>query len=143
MALTQQGAQVQIPVPPTLLAQLREWKAVDDSDSILVCAAPRDPSRCVTPEGVEKFYRDALGLQGKHSPHSWRSAFSTVCREAGKDADAVESQLDHVVGSKVASAYDRAKRLELRRELLGWYEQTLIAARDGAQVLELNRRKTK
>lgn len=133
----------QIPIPPTLLAQLREWKAVDGSDSIFVCAAPRDPLRSVTAEGVEKFYRDVLGLQGKHSPHSWRSAFSTTARDAGKDGDVVEAQLDHIVGNSVASAYDRAKRFELRRSLVRWYEGQLVAARDGAQVLELNRHKTK
>ena len=133
----------QVPVPPGLVTHLREWKAADGADSTLVCAAPRDSSRPVTPEGVEKFYRDALGLQGKHSPHSWRSAFSTIARDAGKDGDVVEAQLDHVVGNSVASAYDRAKRFELRRSLMRWYEGQLIAARDGATVLELNRRKTK
>ncbi len=129
-----------IPVPPTLLAQLREWHTADGQGATLVCAAPRDPNRFVTPEGVEKFYRDALGLQGKHSPHSWRSAFSTIAREAGKDGDVIEAQLDHVVGNKVASAYDRAKRFELRRSLMRWYEGQLIAARDGAEVVELKRK---
>ena len=32
----------------------------------------------------------------------------------GKDADAVEAQLDHMIGTKQAAAYDRAKRLEIR-----------------------------
>ena len=87
-----------------------------------------------------QFYRDALGLQGKHSPHSWRSAFSTIAREAGQDGDVIEAQLDHVVGNKVASAYDRSKRFELRRKLMRWYEGQLIAARDGAKVVELKRK---
>ena len=51
----------------------------------------------------------------------------------------VESQLDHQAGNKVESAYDRAKRLDLRRELMTWYEATLIAARDGARVVPLQR----
>ncbi|MCC6195766.1 MAG: tyrosine-type recombinase/integrase, partial [Burkholderiales bacterium] len=88
----------EIPVPPALWAQLREWRIADGERATLVCAAPRDAARSVTPEGVEKFYRDALGLQGRHSPHSWRSAFSTIARDAGKDGDVVEAQLDHVVG---------------------------------------------
>jgi len=123
-----------VPLPPALLAQLRQWRAEDGDDAEYVCPSPRDPRKPITAEAVEKHYREALKLGGKHSPHSWRSAFSTICREAGKDGDVVESQLDHVVGNKVASAYDRAKRLELRRELMGWYEATLIAARDGATV---------
>src|SRR5204863_9603456 len=124
-------------VPPVVLAQLRDWRKADGADAKLVCAAPRDVARPVTPEGVEKFYRDALGLQGKHSPHSWRSAFSTIARDAGKDGDVVEAQLDHVVGNKVASAYDRAKRFDLRRSLMRWHEGQLIAARDGADVVKL------
>jgi hypothetical protein len=63
-----------------------------------------------------------------------RSAFSTICREAGKNGDGVEAQLDHVVGNKVVSACDRARRQERRLEQMAWYEATLIAARDGANV---------
>lgn len=126
-----------VPLPPALLAALREWRAADGPEAEFVCPNPRDRSRPITPEGMEKFYRRALGLAGKHSPHSWRAAFSTVAREAGKHPDIIEAQLDHVVGNKVAAAYDRAKRLQLRRELMQWYEQRLIAARDGAAVMPI------
>ena len=130
-----------VPLPLQLAVSLREWLAADGNRAGYVCPAPRDAKRSITPEAVEKYYRDALGLGGKHSPHSWRSAFSTVCREAGRDGDSIEAQLDHVVGNKVASAYDRAQRLELRRELTGWYERTLIAARDGADVVGIRKKR--
>ena len=126
-----------VPLPPHLIDLLRQWREEDRGVTEFVCPAPRDPKRSITPEACEKFYRDVLNLAGRHSPHSWRSAFSTVCRDKGKDADAVESQLDHVVGNKVASAYDRAQRIEIRRELIAWYAETLIAARDGATVAQL------
>ena len=51
--------------------------------------------------------------------------------------DVIEAQLDHEVGSKVKVAYDRGKRLERRAELLAWYEGTVHAARDGAQVFPM------
>lgn len=129
-----------VPLPKVILSHLCDWRAADGDSSRYVCPAPRDPSMPITAEGVEKFYRRTLNLAGKHSPHSWRSAFSTICREAGKPDDLIESQLDHVVGNKVQAAYDRAKRIDLRRALLEWYEQTLIAARDGAAVLTLPNR---
>lgn len=129
-----------VPIPPALLAALREWRQIDGDGAPYVCPAPRDPTQPITPEGIEKFYRNALALAGKHSPHSWRSAFSTVCREAGKVGDVVEAQLDHVIGNKIASAYDRAARLDLRRDLMRWYERQLLAARDGAAVLSIKRR---
>jgi integrase len=124
----------EIPLPPRLLALLREWRIADGDASPFVCGAPRNAKKPIVPEAAEKFYRNALQLGGKHSPHSWRSAFSTICRDAGKDGDTIEAQLDHVVGNNVQAAYDRAKRLELRRGLLRWYEAQLIAARDGAAV---------
>ncbi len=136
---SQRGPHI-VPIPPKLLTALQEWKQSDGTEAVYVCPAPRDSERPVTAEAIEKHYRNALKLAGKHSPHSWRSAFSTVCREAGKDGDVVEAQLDHVVGNKIASAYDRAQRLDLRRELLNWYEKTLIAARDGAAVLQMKSR---
>ena len=132
------GAHV-VPLPSALLASLREWRDADGVGAVYVCPAPRDAIRPITPEGVEKFYRNALRLGGKHSPHSWRAAFSTVAREAGKDGDAIEAQLDHVVGSKIAAAYDRARRLALRRDLMQWYERQLIAARNGAAVVAIDR----
>ena len=112
-----------VPVPPNLLHALQEWHHADGEDAEYVCPAPRDTSRNITIEAVEKFYRRGLNLANRHSPHSSRSLFSTWARDAGKDADEIEAQLDHIVGSKVASAYDRAHRLELRRDLMTWYEK--------------------
>jgi len=129
-----------VPLPPALLAALRAWRDEDGDDAIYVCRGSRKAKIPLGSEMAEKFYRVTLKLNGKHSPHSWRSAFSTVCREAGKDSGTIEAQLDHVVGNSVASAYDRAKRLELRRELMNWYEGQLIAARDGADVVAIGRK---
>ena len=129
-----------VPLPPLLLASLREWRKIDGDDAKFVCPSHRNPTKPIASASIEKHYRLTLALKGKHSPHSWRSAFSTVCREEGKAGDVIEAQLDHVVGNNVASAYDRANRLELRRELMAWYESMLIAARDGATVLPIGRR---
>jgi integrase len=129
-----------LPLPPALLASLKAWRDADSDTSIYVCPAPRDPITHITREAVEKFYRRQLALAGKHSPHSWRSVFSTTCRNAGKPGELVDAQLDHVVGTEVQAVYDRATRLDLRRELMVWYEQQLITARDGAKVLPIKRK---
>ena len=125
-----------VPIPPRLLALRKEWHKADGDGATFVCPSPRSNTP-VTREAVEKFYRRTLDLARKHGPHSWRSAFSTICRDVGKDADVIEAQLDHVVGNKVAAAYDRSQRLDLRCALLAWYESTLIAARDGADVVRM------
>lgn len=134
----QRGPHV-VPLPPALLEQMREWHRIDGGMGF-VCPAPHAEAP-ITREAVEKFYNRTLELAGVHSPHSWRSVFSTWAREAGKDSDAIESQLDHAVGGQVQQAYDRADRLDIRRALVGWHESKLLAARDGAQVISLAERR--
>ena len=133
----QRGPHV-VPLPPQLLALLREWHRADGDGATYAAPAPHGDGP-ITREAIEKFYRRTLELTGKHSPHSWRSVFSTWGRDAGKDADAVEAQLDHMIGTKQAAAYDRAKRLEIRRALMAWYERQLLSARDGAKVVPLRK----
>jgi integrase len=124
-----------VPLPPGLLAQMHEWHRIDEGTGY-VCPAPAT-GKNITREAVEKFYNRTLNLAGKHSPHSWRSVFSTWQRDAGRDRDAIEKQLDHAIGNDVQRAYDRASRLEIRREIVKAHERALIAARDGAQVINL------
>jgi integrase len=126
-----------VPLPRVLLAAMKEWRRADGDDARYVCPSPRGEGP-ITREATEKFYRITLDLAGKHSPHSWRTVFSTWARDAGKDRDAVEAQLDHVTGNVTETSYDRAQRLDRRRELLAWHEASLLAARDGAEVLPFN-----
>jgi integrase len=128
-----------IPLPPGLLARMREWHRIDEGTGY-VCASPTTDSH-ISREAVEKFYNRTLHLAGKHSPHAWRSVFSTWSRDAGKDRDAIEKQLDHAVGNEVQQAYDRADRLDIRREIVNAHEQTLIAARDGATIISIAQRR--
>lgn len=127
-----------VPIPPRLLEQMQEWHRADGEDAMYVCPA-KDGESPITREAVEKFYRRGLKLSGKHSPHSWRSVLSTWANDAGEDSDAVEAQLDHMTGGKVKAAYDRAKRLRRRADLMAWHEDALIAARDGAKVIGIKR----
>ncbi len=126
-----------VPLPPALRAQMIEWRRADGDCATYVCPGAKDATT-ITREAVEKFYRVALKLANKHSPHSWRTVFSTWANDAGRDAAVVEAQLDHNTGTQVQTAYDRAERLELRRELMKWHEQALVAARDGAKVLPIH-----
>lgn len=132
----------QVPISPRLLAEMREWHRVDGSGAVHVCPGPRG-NGAITREAVEKFYRRGLKLVGKHSPHSWRSVLSTWANDAGEDSDAVEAQLDHAIGSKVKAAYDRAKRLNRRADLMAWHEGALVAARDGAKIVSIAQRQAK
>lgn len=60
-----------------------------------------------------------------HTPHGFRSSFSTLAyehqKEHGFSSEVIESQLAHEVGNKVKMAYMRSDFLEDRRELLQWW----------------------
>ena len=68
-----------VPLPPALLASLREWRRADGADAVYVCPAPRDPSKPITPEAAEKHYRNGYRLAAstrriRGARHSRRSA---------------------------------------------------------------------
>ena len=94
----QRGPHV-VPLPPHFLTPLREWRRADGDAAIHTSPAPHGGG-AITREAVEKCCRRTLELTGRHSPHSWRSVFSTWTRDAGKDADVIEAQLDHTIGTK-------------------------------------------
>jgi len=55
--------------------------------------------------------------------------FSTIAHEKSNfPSEVIEVQLAHKVGSRVAQAYNRAKYLEQRRELLEWWGEWLERA---------------
>jgi integrase len=64
---------------------------------------------------------NALGYQGRHTPHGFRSAFSTLAHEANKDHRLIEMCLAHKDCDKVSASYNSATQVSARRELLQWY----------------------
>jgi len=65
-----------------------------------------------------------------HTPHGFRSSFSTLAYEHQKthgfSSEVIETQLSHSVGGSVKMAYLRSDFLEERRELLEWWEKFII-----------------
>jgi integrase len=53
-----------------------------------------------------------------HVPHGFRSSFSTIMREHGRDGEVIELQLSHAKKDKIAGIYDRSQRNAERRVLL-------------------------
>lgn len=115
-------------LPESIAAELRRWRATQPLDAEYVF--PGNQGRVhISRESVEKALRDTVGLRGKHSPHGWRSAFSTRAREdTDFDGELIDLSLDHVHSSSVARAYDRGIRLEKRVALAKWWGDALRAA---------------
>ncbi len=114
---------------PKIAGELRTWHRANGSPATgYVFPAVAGSRAFITHESVEKAYRVTLGLKEKHVPHGWRSAWSTLGRDAGFDEVAVELALDHVSGSDTVRAYDRGERLLTRTKLAHWWNQQLAEA---------------
>jgi integrase len=58
--------------------------------------------------------------------HGFRSMFSTIANEKSSfNRDVIDTQLAHSVGSSVSQAYNRAKYLDERVELMQWWSDYL------------------
>lgn len=124
-----------IPLSPEIAAELRQWREVFGSRGF-VFPSPQG-GKHIGRESIEKVYRVTLKLEGKHSPHGWRSAFSTLARDQGFARDVVELALDHAHDNDVARAYDRGERFTQRVELFNWWGEQLASAQRGAKIIPL------
>ncbi|MHB1292593.1 MAG: tyrosine-type recombinase/integrase [Sulfuricella sp.] len=124
-----------IPLCPEIAAELRQWQEVFGCRGF-VFPSPQG-GKHIGRESIEKVYRVTLKLEGKHSPHGWRSAFSTLARDQGLARDVVELALDHAHDNDVARAYDRGERFTQRVALFNWWGTQLAAAQRGAKIIPL------
>lgn len=125
---------------PTIAAELREWrKQATGRGYVFPSPAVEKQGRGhITREALEKVYRRTLGLEDRHTPHGWRSSFSTLARdEGGFEHDAIELTLDHIHASAVVRAYDRGERLAQRIKLMKWWDGQLVSAQRGADVVPI------
>ncbi len=122
---------------PAIVDELRQWRSLSGEAGFLF-PSPQG-GKHISRESLEKAYRVTLGLANQHSPHGWRSSFSTLARDEGFDREVVELTLDHVHDNDVARAYDRGERLQQRVRLMRWWGEHLTAAQAGtAAVLRQN-----
>ena len=122
---------------PKIVDELRAWRDVVGSKGYLFPS--RTGGKHVTREALEKAYRVTLKLDGRHSPHGWRSSFSTLAKDNGFERDAVELALDHIHDNGVVRAYDRGERLKERIRLATWWGEQLTKAQRGGEVVKLRK----
>lgn len=103
------GIEHHIPLSRQAVAILRELQALTGNDA-RVC--PLD--RCTPRKQLQR-----LGFGVQHTPHGWRTSFSTLCREV-LDADdvVIERCLSHQPKDAVKAAYDRSRLMPKRRSLM-------------------------
>lgn len=80
----------------------------------------------------------AMGFQGKHATHGFRSTFRTMARERlGIAADVLEAQLAHVKKDAIQQAYDRAAFVAERKEVMQTWADYLDNLREDRNVIQL------
>jgi hypothetical protein len=121
----------------TIAEELREWRRVTGATGYLFPS--RGGGKHITRESLEKAYRVTLRLEGKHTPHGWRTAFSTLARDNAFEREVVELTLDHIHDNDVARAYDRGERLTQRIRMMDWWDDRLMQAERGADVRPLTK----
>jgi hypothetical protein len=68
-----------------------------------------------------------LGYRGRMTGHGFRGLASTILNEHGFDEAHIELQLAHIKRDKVAGAYNHAKYLKQRTQMMGWWADYLDA----------------
>jgi len=66
-----------------------------------------------------------MGYKGIATAHGFRGLFSTICNEHDQDPDVIELCLAHVERDGVRAAYNAARKLRQRAELLQWWADFL------------------
>jgi integrase len=139
MKVTTRDIDHRIPLGAEIAAELRRWRDIIGGRGYVFPSPSLAAGKCIGRESIEKAYRVTLGLDRKHSPHGWRSAFSTLARDHGFAREVVELALDHAHDNEVARAYDRGERFDQRVALYRWWGERLAAAEHGAQIVPMRR----
>lgn len=127
-----------IPLPSQAVELLR---ALEPYSGTLEHVFPHrsDRKRHMSSEALRDLFRRA-GYEGKFTPHGVRGTFSTIANGARWDADVIELSLAHKERNAIRAAYNDARLLPERRELLQWWADLSDAARQGGQVIPLRQR---
>ena len=104
-----------------ILKARKETLEASNLDATFILPSER-PGRPIS----EAAFGAALRIMGvpadKHTPHGFRSSFSTIANESGLwSYDAIERALAHQDTSDVRRAYHRADYFEERRRLMTWW----------------------
>lgn len=115
-----------IPLSRQAIEVIEDQRRMTGADS-LVFASPFYPGKSIS-ENTLNSALARLGYKGAATAHGFRGLFSTVCNEHDKDPDVIELCLAHVERDGVRAAYNAARKLKQRAELLQWWADYVDSA---------------
>lgn len=119
------------------------WQAVDllreahrlTGRGKLVFPGQRHAHKPLSENAIGYLY-NRVGYHGRHVPHGWRAAFSTIMNELHRpDRAIIDLMLAHVPANKVEAAYNRARHMTRRRELAQEWADMLTKGLPAAHTL--------
>ncbi|WP_454882583.1 tyrosine-type recombinase/integrase [Sphingomonas oryzagri] len=117
----EEGGDHLVPLAPQAVAVLRIVRGLTGSGA-LIFPNSRHISKPMS-ENALGYLLNRAGYHGRHVPHGFRAAFSTIMNEwaqrEGRPVDraVIDLMLAHVPHNKIEGAYNRAAYMERRREL--------------------------
>ena len=81
-----------------------------------------------------------MGYKGRMTGHGFRGIASTALNEMGFRPDVIEAQLSYVEEKRVRAAYNHARYVEERRELMNSWADYVDAIRRSGQIVPIRRK---
>lgn len=142
-----------VPLSRQAIAVLRAMRKLTGRNK-LVFPSQRHTHRPMSENAIGYLY-NRVGFHGRHVPHGWRAAFSTIMNEkaerdaraAGQkthaelDAKVIDLMLAHVPKDRVEAAYNRAAFMDRRVEIAQeWADMLSEGLAEPAALLDGKRR---
>ncbi len=129
-----------VPLAKQALVILEEIKALTGQGKYVFHGA-RASSRPMSDGAINATLR-RIGYDTKteHCAHGFRGMASTLLHELGFNSDFIERQLAHKEGNAIKAAYNHARHLPERVEMMQHYADYLDALRDGAKIIAIGNR---
>lgn len=117
-----------VPLAPAAVNTLRAARVLDgDDDGSAGLVFPRPGKKLPLRGNALRDLYVAAGYRGRHVPHGWRAAFSTIMNEVMPDARAaIDQALAHSPKDKVEAAYNRSTQFGRRREIYNAWAMLLF-----------------
>jgi len=114
-----------IPLPTQLMELLKEIQAYS-GDSPYLFPSTKSKNTPLSDGALLGAIRRIGYTKEEFTPHGFRAMFSTIAHEKSPfKYDVIETQLAHSIGNSVSQAYNRAKYLDERVELMQWWSNYL------------------
>jgi len=118
-----------VPLSNTIIELLQEIKLYT-GDSKYLFPSTKSKSTPLSDGALLGAIRRMGYTKEEFTPHGFRAMFSTIAHEKSRfKYDVIETQLAHSVGNSVSQAYNRAKYLDERVELMQWWSDYLDEVR--------------